>query len=61
MEKLDLHEHNRIAYEKVKEAFLTQDRCCVIHPTGTGKSFICYALSGFLGKIRIRIFIRYTL
>lgn len=44
MEKLDLHEHNRIAYEKVKEAFLTQDRCCVIHPTGTGKSFICYAL-----------------
>ena len=44
MNELDLHEHNRIAYEKVKNGFLTSNRCCVVHPTGTGKSYICLAL-----------------
>ena len=44
IEKLNLHEHNKIAYEKVKKFFLVNNRCCVIHPTGTGKSFISLAL-----------------
>ena len=44
MNELDLHEHNRVAYEKVKNGFLTSNRCCVVHPTGTGKSYICLAL-----------------
>lgn len=44
MNELDLHEHNRIGYEKVKNGFLTSNRCCVVHPTGTGKSYICLAL-----------------
>lgn len=44
IEKLNLHEHNKIAYEKVKTFFQVNNRCCVIHPTGTGKSFISLAL-----------------
>ena len=44
IEKLNLHEHNKVAYEKVKKSFQVNNRCCVIHPTGTGKSFISLAL-----------------
>ena len=44
MNELDLHEHNRIGYEKVKNGFLISNRCCVVHPTGTEKSYICLAL-----------------
>ena len=36
IEKLNLHEHNKVAYEKVKKSFQVNNRCCVIHPTGTG-------------------------
>ena len=44
IEKLNLHKHNKVAYEKVKKSFQVNNRCCVIHPTGTGKSFISLAL-----------------
>ena len=44
IEQLNLHEHNKVAYEKVKKSFQVNNRCCVIHPTGTGKSFISLAL-----------------
>ena len=37
---IELYKHNAIAYEKVKEMFKTNNRACVIHPTGCGKSFI---------------------
>ncbi|MBE5739716.1 MAG: helicase [Clostridiales bacterium] len=39
-----LFAHNRIAYETVVKMFETEDRAAVIHPTGTGKSFIGFQL-----------------
>lgn len=36
--------HNKEAYKKVKEAFKTSNRTCVIQPTGTGKSYIALQL-----------------
>lgn len=37
---ITLFDHNKIAYEKVNKMFETKNKCCVIHPTGTGKSYI---------------------
>ena len=37
---VELYEHNKEAYDKVLEHFKTSNKTCVIHPTGTGKSFI---------------------
>lgn len=37
---VELFKHNAIAYEKVTEMFETENRACVVHPTGCGKSFI---------------------
>lgn len=37
---LDLYKHNAEAYEKVKYMFEKENRCAIIHPTGTGKSYI---------------------
>ena len=39
-----LFEHNRIAYEAVLDMFETENRAAVVHPTGTGKSFIGFQL-----------------
>ena len=39
-----LFEHNRTAYEAVLEMFETENRVAVVHPTGTGKSFIGFQL-----------------
>ena len=41
---IDLFEHNRIAYEKVEKMLAEQGKAAVIHPTGTGKSYIAFAL-----------------
>lgn len=41
---LDLYEHNRKAYENVKVYIERYGKACVIHPTGTGKSYIGFAL-----------------
>ncbi|MBR1479211.1 MAG: DEAD/DEAH box helicase family protein [Lachnospiraceae bacterium] len=41
---MDLLQHNRIAYESVVEHLQHSDRTCVIHPTGTGKSYIALQL-----------------
>ncbi len=38
--EIELYKHNEIAYEKTKEMFKETDRCAIIHPTGTGKSYI---------------------
>ena len=40
MAEIELYKHNKIAYEKVLKHFETTNRTCVIHPTGSGKSFI---------------------
>lgn len=37
---MDLLPHNKIAYDAVIEHLKHSDRTCVIHPTGTGKSYI---------------------
>lgn len=37
---VELYKHNKIAYDKVKKMFETQDKVAVVHPTGCGKSFI---------------------
>lgn len=37
---INLYNHNQIAYDKVIEQFKSTNKTCIIHPTGTGKSFV---------------------
>lgn len=37
---IELYSHNKQAYENVLKKFETSNKTCIIHPTGTGKSFI---------------------
>ena len=37
---IKLFKHNEQAYEKTKKMFEDKNRCAIIHPTGTGKSYI---------------------
>ena len=39
---IELFEHNKTAYEAVLEQLEETGKACVIHPTGTGKSFIAF-------------------
>ena len=39
---IELFEHNKTAYEVVCEQLADTGKACVIHPTGTGKSFIAF-------------------
>ena len=41
---IELFEHNRKAYESVVAMLAETGKACVIHPTGTGKSFIGFKL-----------------
>lgn len=41
---MDLLQHNKTAYESVVEHLEKSDRTCVVHPTGTGKSYIALQL-----------------
>ncbi len=41
---MELYEHNRTAYAAVLPMLETRRRAAVIHPTGTGKSFIAFQL-----------------
>lgn len=43
--RTQLLNHNKSAYEKVIKAFKTTNRTCVVHPTGTGKSYLIAAVS----------------
>ena len=43
--RTQLLNHNKSAYEKVIKAFKKSDRTCVVHPTGTGKSYLIAAVS----------------
>ena len=38
--RTQLLQHNKTAYHKVMKALETADRTCVVHPTGTGKSYL---------------------
>ena len=51
--RTQLFDHNRTAYKKVMKAFDTADRTCVVHPTGTGKSFLIAAVSESFKKVLI--------
>lgn len=37
---MELYPHNELAYNKLKESLVENQRACVVQPTGTGKSFI---------------------
>ena len=37
---IELYKHNKVAYDNVLEHYKNTNRTCVIHPTGSGKSFI---------------------
>lgn len=39
---IELFEHNKAAYDAVIEQLADTGKACVIHPTGTGKSFIAF-------------------
>jgi len=41
---VELKLHNLTAYDGVKEQFETGNRSAIIHPTGTGKSFVALKL-----------------
>lgn len=41
---MELLQHNQSAYEAVVNHLKTSNRTCVVHPTGTGKSFIALQL-----------------
>jgi len=41
---ITLYEHNKKAYDAVCSMFTYTSKACVVHPTGTGKSFIAFKL-----------------
>ena len=41
---INLYEHNKETYEKLKEILKTNNKTCAIQPTGTGKSFLILKL-----------------
>lgn len=45
--------HNKTAYEKVTKVLAVSDRTCVVHPTGTGKSYLIAAVSEGYNKVLI--------
>lgn len=45
MAEIRLYEHNKTAYEKAEAMLAADGRAAVIHPTGTGKSYIAFALA----------------
>ena len=51
--RTQLYAHNKTAYQKVMKAFETCDRTCVVHPTGTGKSYLIAAVSESYQKVLI--------
>lgn len=42
--RINLYEHNQKAYENALALLQTAKKAAVIHPTGTGKSFIAFKL-----------------
>lgn len=50
---LELYQHNQIAYEAVLSQLERTGKAAVIHPTGTGKSFIAFHLAEQFPKMRV--------
>ena len=51
--RTQLYTYNKTAYQKVMQAFESADRTCVVHPTGTGKSYLIAAVSESFRKVLI--------
>jgi len=51
--RTQLYAHNKTAYQKIVAAFEKADRTCVVHPTGTGKSYLIAAVSESYKKVLI--------
>lgn len=51
--RTQLYSHNKAAYQKVMRSLETADRACVVHPTGTGKSYLIAAVSENFKKVLI--------
>lgn len=51
--RTQLYSHNKTAYQKVMRSLETADRACVVHPTGTGKSYLIAAVSESFKKVLI--------
>lgn len=41
---IELYAHNKTAYDEVRRMLAATGKAAVIHPTGTGKSFIAFRL-----------------
>lgn len=42
---MELFRHNQVAYKNARDMMLRTGKAAVIHPTGTGKSFIAFQLA----------------
>ena len=51
--RTQLYIYNKTAYRKVMAALEAGDRTCVVHPTGTGKSYLIAAVSESFRKVLI--------
>lgn len=50
---MELYEHNRVAYERVMQAFETNNKAAIVHSTGTGKSIIAAEVAKHFGKVLV--------
>ena len=41
---IELYRHNKVAYENVRRMLEEKNKACIVHATGTGKSFIALSL-----------------
>lgn len=51
--RTELYNHNRMAYKRVMAAFEKENRTCVCHPTGTGKSYVVAAVSETASRVLV--------
>jgi superfamily II DNA or RNA helicase len=51
--RTNLLPHNRLAYQMVMQSLSQNDRTCIVHPTGTGKSYLTAAVSEKYKRILI--------
>lgn len=45
MKQVELYNHNKITYDNIKRIFSTNNKCAVVQPTGSGKSFLIFKLA----------------
>lgn len=45
MKRVELYKHNKATYDNITRIFETGNRCAVVQPTGSGKSFLILKLA----------------